>query len=88
MIKNNYFTDNEDIQDYFQTLIDWDEIVYEVEHDFRDYKEYSQTKQEELEFAPSNTQEAVEAYKAFWTRQVKFAVVIYLKSLLSWTRRD
>ena len=65
MIKNNYFTDNEDIQDYFQTLIDWDEIVYEVEHDFRDYKEYSQTKQEELEFAPSNTQEAVEAYKAF-----------------------
>ncbi len=69
MIANNYFTDNEDLLLYFNELIDWDEIVQATETGadgtpFADAKEYAETENENLAFAPSSTEEAVEFYRA------------------------
>lgn len=63
MIQSNYFTDNEDLQLHFNELIDWEETVAEYEGDFLDAKKFQETKQSELEMAPSSTKEAVEYYK-------------------------
>ena len=63
MIQSNYFTDNEDLQDHFHNLIDWEEVVKLYEGDFADFQEYSKTKNPKLEMAPSSTEEAVAYYE-------------------------
>ena len=65
MIQNNYFTDNDDLQLYFNHLVDWDEIVkaYEGE-DFGDAKKYAETGNERYAMAPSNVAEALDFYTA------------------------
>ncbi len=65
MIQNNYFTENDDLQLYYNDLVDWDEIVkaYEGE-DFGDAKIYAETENERYAMAPSNVQEALDFYNA------------------------
>lgn len=63
MIESNYFTDNEDLQLQFDSLISWEPIVQEIEHGFADAAEYKKTSDERLAMAPSSTEEAVEYYR-------------------------
>ena len=63
MIKSNYFTDNEDLQQHFKNCIDFTSIVNEYEGDFLDAKRYKDTNDEKLAYAPSNHEEAVEYYR-------------------------
>lgn len=65
MIQNNYFTENEDLQLFYNDLVDWDEIVkaYEGE-DFADAKKYAETQNERYAMAPSTVAEALEFYGA------------------------
>ena len=65
MIRNNYYTENEDIQEYVNNIIDWEEAVHAFEgEDFRDAKKYAETGDENLAMAPSDVAGAVEYYKA------------------------
>ncbi|EMY70852.1 hypothetical protein [Leptospira vanthielii] len=40
MIQSNYFQTNEDLQEHFNELIDWNEIVPIYENQFSDSKLY------------------------------------------------
>ncbi len=64
MITGNYFTNNEDLQDQFQTIIDWKEIVEAYENNFADAEEYKKSGNDKLAFAPSSIEEAIEYYKS------------------------
>ena len=44
MIQENYFTNNEDLQLHFSSLINWEEIINEYENGFLDSQEYQKTK--------------------------------------------
>ncbi|MCB1172638.1 MAG: acyl-CoA dehydrogenase family protein [Leptospiraceae bacterium] len=63
MIENNYFDDNQDLMDFFQYAVDWPEIVAAYELGFKDNKKYQETSDENLMYAPSTVDEAVEMYK-------------------------
>ena len=63
MIKNNYFTDNEDLQLHFELLKRRTEIVDEYENGFVDAKKYAETGDEKLAYAPNNHEEAFEYYR-------------------------
>lgn len=60
---SNLYEDNKDIQFHINNTIDWDSIVPLREEDFKDKKLYEETEDENLAFAPSNVEEAVEMYK-------------------------
>ncbi|TGN10092.1 acyl-CoA dehydrogenase family protein [Leptospira ilyithenensis] len=64
MISNNYFSDNEDLKDHFDSLTDWKEIVDSYEENFTDYALYQKTSQEELAYAPGNYEDAIEFYRS------------------------
>ncbi|MCC5813397.1 MAG: acyl-CoA dehydrogenase family protein [Leptospira sp.] len=64
MISENYFSDNQDLQEQFNSIIDWKELVNNFEGDFDDAKEYSKSGMEELAMAPNNLEEALEFYKS------------------------
>ncbi|TGN17571.1 acyl-CoA dehydrogenase family protein [Leptospira idonii] len=64
MISNNYFSDNADLRDHFDSLTDWKEIIDAYEENFADYEAYQKTGQEELAFAPGNYEDAIEFYKS------------------------
>lgn len=65
MISNNYFTDDEDLQVFFNHLIDWDTIVEAVEGaDFRDHKYFQKTANPRYEMSPGSVQEAVDFYRS------------------------
>jgi hypothetical protein len=64
MITGNYFTNNEDLQLQFESIIDWEEIVNAYEDGFTDAEEYKKTGNDKLSLAPSSLQEAIEYYKA------------------------
>ncbi|BDA78266.1 acyl-CoA dehydrogenase [Leptospira kobayashii] len=64
MISNNYFSDNEDLKDHFDSLTDWKEIVDSYEENFADYALYQKTSQEELAYAPGNYEDAIEFYRS------------------------
>lgn len=53
MIQNNYFSDNQDIQDHFINILPWTEIILDYENDFSGV----------AEGGPSNPSEAKEYYK-------------------------
>lgn len=40
MIENNYFLENQDLQENFQSIVNWKEIIDGFEGDFEDHKEY------------------------------------------------
>lgn len=63
MIKNNYFSDNEDMMLHFEQLIDAEAVINEYENGFEDAKKYAETGDEKLAYAPNNKEEAVEYYR-------------------------
>jgi acyl-CoA dehydrogenase len=66
MIQGNYYEMNKDLQFTVDHFIDWATIVPLKEEGFADAAEYKKTGDKHLEFAPSNTEEALEGYKAVW----------------------
>ncbi|TGL61596.1 acyl-CoA dehydrogenase family protein [Leptospira sarikeiensis] len=64
MIENNYFLENEDLKQHFESLINWDEIVDAFEQGFLDKKEYEKTGKEEFSLAPGSKEEAIEFYRS------------------------
>ncbi|TGL75758.1 acyl-CoA dehydrogenase family protein, partial [Leptospira yasudae] len=53
MIQNNYFSDTQDIQDHFEHILPWTEIILDYEGDFSDSSDGG----------PTNPSEAKEYYK-------------------------
>lgn len=43
MIENNYFLENQDLQENFQFIIDWKEIIDGFEDNFADHKIFKKT---------------------------------------------
>ncbi|MGJ4789738.1 acyl-CoA dehydrogenase [Leptospira koniambonensis] len=64
MLENNYFLENEDLKQYFESLIDWEEVVEAFEQGFSDKKEYEKTGKEEFALAPGSKEEAIEFYRS------------------------
>lgn len=64
MIAGNYFTDDQDLQVFFDHLIDWHAIVNAAEEEFLDHQKFLQTKNPRYEMAPSTIQSAVELYRS------------------------
>lgn len=64
MITGNYFTDNKDLIENFNSIVDWKEIVSNFEGDFNDAKEYAKSNKEELAMAPGSLEEAMEFYRS------------------------
>lgn len=60
---SNLFEDNQDIHFHMDKIIDWDQIVPLREEDFKDFKEYQESGNENLAFAPDNVENAVAIYK-------------------------
>jgi alkylation response protein AidB-like acyl-CoA dehydrogenase len=63
MIQENYFEKNSDLQEHFQSIIDWKEIVSIYENGFHDAKIYQETNDPRYELAPSNIEEAIQFYE-------------------------
>ncbi len=66
MVQGNYFDTNKDLQFTLDHFVDWATIVPLKEQNFKDAAEFKKTNNEHLQFAPNNTQEAIEGYKAVW----------------------
>ncbi|EMK25681.1 acyl-CoA dehydrogenase family protein [Leptospira kirschneri] len=64
MIENNYFLENQDLQENFQFIIDWKEIINGFEDDFTDHKIFQKNGDEFLSTAPGSYDEALEYYKS------------------------
>ncbi|TGM99328.1 acyl-CoA dehydrogenase family protein [Leptospira yasudae] len=64
MIENNYFLENQDLQENFQSIVDWKEIIDGFEGDFEDHKEYQKSGKESLALAPGSYEDALEYYKS------------------------
>ncbi|MFA4795044.1 acyl-CoA dehydrogenase family protein [Leptospira kirschneri] len=64
MIENNYFLENQDLQENFQFIIDWKEIINGFEDDFTDHKIFQKNGDESLSTAPGSYDEALEYYKS------------------------
>lgn len=62
MISSNYFTDNADLQQHFNEIVDWKEIIDTYENGFADAKEYQSSKNSRLEMAPHSHDEALAYY--------------------------
>ncbi|GBF48677.1 acyl-CoA dehydrogenase [Leptospira ryugenii] len=63
MISNNYFSDNQDLKDHFDSITNWKEIVDAYEDNFEDFTAYQKTGKEELAYAPGNYEDAIEYYR-------------------------
>jgi acyl-CoA dehydrogenase len=65
MIANNYFSDDEDLQIFFNHLIEWKSIIDATEgHEFFDHETFKKTGNPRYEMAPPNFEEAFELYKS------------------------
>ncbi|WP_246846905.1 acyl-CoA dehydrogenase family protein, partial [Leptospira barantonii] len=64
MIENNYFLENQDLQENFQSIVDWKEIIDGFEGDFEDHKEYQKNGKDSLAMAPGSYEDALEYYKS------------------------
>ena len=62
MIQSNYFTDNTDLQQQFNEIVEWPGIVNMYENGFADAADYQKTKNPRYEMAPSSVEEAVQYY--------------------------
>ena len=63
MIQENYFTASQDIQNHFEKLIDWGQIIESYEQGFQDHQEYKRSGKKFLALAPSSAEEAKESYR-------------------------
>lgn len=63
MIESNYYEDNQDLQFNLDHFIDWQTIVPLKENEYADAAEYQKSNNPNLEFAPSNVEEAIEMYR-------------------------
>lgn len=63
MIQANYYDTNEDLKEFFQYLIPWNEVVPVYEKDYEDAKTYKSTSNSKLEYAPNNLDEALAFYE-------------------------
>lgn len=52
MIENNYFLENQDLQENFQFIIDWKEIIDGFEDDFADHKIFQKTEMNPYRWLP------------------------------------
>ncbi len=75
MVQGNYFDDNADLAFTVDHFIDWATIIPLKEEGFKDGAEFKKTGDKHLEFAPNNTEEAVEGYKAVWQQTGELAGV-------------
>ena len=73
MIQNNYFDANSDLLFTVDHFINWATIIPLKEEGFKDAAEYKKTGDKHLEFAPNNTEEALEGYKAVWQQTGELA---------------
>ena len=64
MLQNNYFSNNADIVQHFDKLIEWKDLVFCAEQDFRDHSHYKETDDALFAHAPKDTEEALEMYQA------------------------
>lgn len=62
MIQSNYFTDNTDLQQQFNEIVEWPALVNLYENGFADAAEHQKTKNPRYEMAPSSVEEAVQYY--------------------------
>ncbi|MCB1202126.1 MAG: acyl-CoA dehydrogenase family protein [Leptospiraceae bacterium] len=68
MIKGNYFENNADLQFTVGHFVDWQTLIPLQEDDFSDAAEFKKTDNKALEFAPANTVECLEGYRAVWSQ--------------------
>ncbi|MBV6493837.1 MAG: Crotonobetainyl-CoA dehydrogenase [Turneriella sp.] len=73
MIQNNYYDTNADLLFNIDNFIDWETLIPLKEEGFKDAEEFKKTSNKDLEFAPSNTAEALENYKAVWQQTGEIA---------------
>ncbi len=64
MIISNYFLDNDDLKEHFDSLTQWKEIIDSYEEGFADFAEYSKSGTETLALAPGNYEDALEFYRS------------------------
>lgn len=62
MIQSNYFKDNADLQQQFNEIVEWPDLVNLYENGFSDAAEFQKTKNPRYEMAPSSVEEAVQYY--------------------------
>lgn len=63
MIQSNYFQTNPSLQEHFQSLIPWKEIIDIYEAGFRDAKTFQETGDPRFELAPATVEEALSFYE-------------------------
>ena len=63
MILSNYFADNTDLQQHFNEIVDWNEIIGTYENSFADAAEFKKSGNPRLEMAPASHEEALQYYK-------------------------
>ena len=66
MITGNYYEDNKDLLFNLEHFVDWNTLIPLREENFHDAAEFKKTGDKLLEYAPTNTEEGLEAYKAVW----------------------
>ena len=65
MIQNNYFSGNTELTLFFEKIIDWPATINAREQNFHDAHEYKKNPEnEDLSYAPSNEEEALQNYQA------------------------
>ena len=62
----NFYDDNTDLIFQIEHMADWETLLPMVERDFMDAKEYKESGDANLEFAPSNVQEALDSYREIY----------------------
>lgn len=75
MVQGNYYDDNADLAFTVEHFVDWATIIPLKEEGFKDAAEFKKTGDKHLEFAPNNTEEAIEGYKAVWQQTGELAGV-------------
>ncbi|RME93499.1 MAG: acyl-CoA dehydrogenase [Candidatus Hydrogenedentota bacterium] len=73
MILSNYYEDNPDLQFTIDHFVNWESFIPKHEKNFSDAKEYQETKNPNLEFAPTSTEEAVENAKLVFQQMGEIA---------------
>ncbi|MCB1321380.1 MAG: acyl-CoA dehydrogenase family protein, partial [Leptospiraceae bacterium] len=63
MVENNYFSENQDLLEQFDHLVDWAEVVEAYENGFSDHKKYQETGDDRFAFAPATVDDAVQYYR-------------------------
>ena len=62
----NSYEDTKDIQFQIEHCIDWEAVIPLTEQDFADGKKFKETNEPALEYAPNNTEEAMDGYRTIY----------------------